>query len=304
MEKGLIHFDEARAALAQITTVDEAKAVRDKAEAARVYAKQAKYSLVVQNDCAEIKIWAERRAGELLRDMAEKGERASGHGGDRASCRAQLEDLGIEKTQSHRWQRMASIPEPELKAHIAETKKQGEELTTASVLRMTHKAPVDIFTGEIEWYTPTKYIESCRVVLGSIDCDPASSEFAQKTVKAKQYFTQNDNGLDQAWKGRIFLNPPYSAQLIKKFTEHLLSELKSGNIITAILLTNNNTDTSWWHDVADAAGAVCFTRGRISFYNQKGEFSAPTNGQTFFYFGDDIGNFKKEFSQYGLVVML
>jgi len=45
------------------TSVDEVKQIRDKAEAMRVYARQAQYTLEMQNMCAEIKLRAERRLG-------------------------------------------------------------------------------------------------------------------------------------------------------------------------------------------------------------------------------------------------
>jgi hypothetical protein len=54
--------------LATVQTVDEAKDIRDKAEAIRIYAKSAKKGLAIQNRAACIKILAERRAGELLRE--------------------------------------------------------------------------------------------------------------------------------------------------------------------------------------------------------------------------------------------
>ncbi len=114
-DKGLIHFDEARAALAKIRTVDEAKALRDKAEAARVYAKQAKYSQTVVNDCAEIKIWAERRAGELLAVMEkDKGGRPNKKTSRIVRQVSSLKDLGIGRDQSSRWQKIASIPEDKI----------------------------------------------------------------------------------------------------------------------------------------------------------------------------------------------
>jgi hypothetical protein len=53
---------------------------------------------------------AEDRAGQMLTEMAERGERKGGaHGGNRKSSSfAKLEDLAVTKAQSHRWQMLAS----------------------------------------------------------------------------------------------------------------------------------------------------------------------------------------------------
>ena len=42
------------------------------------------------------------------------------------------------------------------------------------------------WAGDQEGYTPEKYIESARLVMGSIDIDPASNEYANKTVRGVQ----------------------------------------------------------------------------------------------------------------------
>ena len=52
--------------LASVQTIDEAKSIRDQAEAIRVYAKSSKKGLGIQNRAAAIKIFAEQRAGELI----------------------------------------------------------------------------------------------------------------------------------------------------------------------------------------------------------------------------------------------
>lgn len=159
------------------------------------------------------------------------------------------------------------------------------------------------WTGDAEGYTPQTYIEYARQVLGGIDCDPASNPIAQKIVNAKQYFTAETNGLDKDWMGRVFLNPPYEHPTIWHFIERLLAQFESGNTTAAILLTNNNTDTLWFHKAASLASAICFTRGRINFYKPDGKISQPTNGQAFFYFGSDVAAFRRVFGEsVGLVV--
>jgi hypothetical protein len=86
----------------------------------------------LQNDIAEIKLRAERKAGTLLADMGPQ------HGGDRKSkSRCQqvtLKDLGINKKQCERWQAEASIPERFFERHITAVRSTAKELTSAGLL--------------------------------------------------------------------------------------------------------------------------------------------------------------------------
>jgi hypothetical protein len=65
----LQNIGKARQMLAEAKSLDDVLMIRDKAEALRVYAAAAKLGLESQNEAAEIKIRAERKAGELLRSM-------------------------------------------------------------------------------------------------------------------------------------------------------------------------------------------------------------------------------------------
>jgi hypothetical protein len=49
-------------------------------------------------------------------------------------------------------------------------------------------------SASAEWFTPPRYIEAVREVLGAIDLDPASCESANRIVQATRYFTAADNG--------------------------------------------------------------------------------------------------------------
>jgi DNA N-6-adenine-methyltransferase (Dam)/Protein of unknown function (DUF3102) len=157
-------------------------------------------------------------------------------------------------------------------------------------------------TGDNEWHTPAQYVELARKVLGTIDLDPASSDAAQRVVRAKEYLTKKDNGLVGEWWGKVWLNPPYAQPLIAEFTKKLILETCLGRVKEAIALTHNYTDTVWFHDMAQYASAICFTRGRVAFVKADGEIAAPMHGQAFFYFGDDVEKFADVFADVGFVV--
>jgi hypothetical protein len=178
----LIKYDAARRALAEAHRVDEVKDIRDKAAAMKVYAAQAKDGELIRH-ATEIKLRAERRAGELLYEMAERGERdAGGRGRIESRPATQLKDLGITKTQSSRWQKLAALPEEKFEEKVARTVAKASDLIDG---KKTVRGTAG--TGENEWYTPVKYIEAARRVLGNIDLDPASCEAAQTTVRARQF---------------------------------------------------------------------------------------------------------------------
>lgn len=157
-------------------------------------------------------------------------------------------------------------------------------------------------TGQNEWYTPEEYIALARQVMGGIDLDPASSAEANETVKATRYFTPKDNGLVQEWHGRVWVNPPYSRELIGPFTAKLIAEYRAERTTQAILLSHNNTDTGWFQSLTDVATAVCFPRNRIKFY-RGADVAAPVNGQVFFYLGSNLPAFVDAFSVKGVVMI-
>jgi phage N-6-adenine-methyltransferase len=157
------------------------------------------------------------------------------------------------------------------------------------------------FTGEVEWYTPPEYIALARAVLGEIDLDPASSDLAQQTVKAKAYFTKADDGLSKEWHGNVWLNPPYAKRHITDFVEKLVTEHQVGHTHQAIMLTHNSTDTTWFRHAAKHCSAICFTSGRINFIDKNGKTGSPSQGQAFFYFGNRPLQFIAAFETIGLM---
>ena len=290
----LIKYEAARQALVEAHSVDEVKGIRDKAEALRIYAQQAK-DTQLEYYAAEIRVRAERRAGELLKDT---NSRAKPGQYQQESSLPTLDDMSITKDQSSQWQRLASVPEETFEKKIAEAKDSDEPL---SLRRILSKKEVIPFSGEYEWYTPEIYLEMAREVMGSIDTDPASSKIANKRVKAETFYTQSQNGLTKDWIGNVFLNPPYCMPEIEQFLNKLLAEYAKGNVKQAIVLTNNSTDTNWWQGLAGATG-ICFPSHRIQFIAEDGKTkSSPLRGQTFFHLGKSHDTFYKVFGDIGIV---
>ena len=179
---------------------------------------------------------------------------------------------------------------------IIEQLRTGEVSINQAYTQLT-KPHVSNNSGENEWYTPEQYIESARIVMGSIDLDPASSIIANKRVKANVIFTKDDSGLEKEWFGNIWMNPPYAQPLIAQFIEQLTVQ-KGYN--QAIVLVNNGTETQWGQMLLKISNAVCFHAGRIKFIDPNGiPGAAPLQGQMICYIGKNSIAFINEFSKYG-----
>ena len=172
--------------LATVETVDEAKGIRDQAEALRVYAKSAKAGLGVQNRAAAIKILAECKAGGLLR----KVERAKGGRGKTSDTlsRVYRENEIVPRT-GERWQTMAPAAGKVLALEQAETK-AGRELTSKGIYRMARKQAADIVPA------PTPYQ----------DIEIRKCDFRELLASL--------SGLDA-----IITDPPYSKEYIPLYAE-------------------------------------------------------------------------------------
>lgn len=144
----LIKYDAARFALQQAVAVDEVKDIRDKAQAMAAYAKQAKDTELVQW-ATEIKVRAERKAGQMLAELglksgnpelsvknANPSQTWPPQWSHDATIGKTLPELGISKTQSSRWQKLASVPEEQFEQAVAAAKEVAGEVTTAAMLRI------------------------------------------------------------------------------------------------------------------------------------------------------------------------
>ncbi len=164
-------------------------------------------------------------------------------------------------------------------------------------------------TKSNEWYTPQKYVDAARLVMGSIDLDPASCELANRVVKATRFYTEQQNGLMQPWNARsLWLNPPYghtkgglSMSHQRAFAEKLLREYYQGTVEQAILLSLGNPNSVWFQPFFEFP--LCFYRGHIDFYRPDGTTGTFGFPLAFVYLGSNNAEaFTAAFSRFGRIV--
>ena len=210
-----------------------------------------------------------------------------------------VKELGFTRDQVSQFQRMADH-EDIVHAAIAEAKENDDVVSRRAVMKKIEevkKPHVSFNSGNNEWYTPEYIITAARIAMGSIDMDIASSDMAQQIVQAKEYYTAETNGLDKPLHGNIWLNPPYSSDLVDKFISKMVDE--RDNYDQAVVLVNNATETEWFERLISIASAVCFPRSRVRFYMPEGKTGAPLQGQAIIYIGTNVKAFDCAFASIG-----
>lgn len=139
----LLSVERARQFLAQSRSVDEVRDVVDKAKAVALYLRSRDASIESQNDAAEIRLRAERRLGQLTKDLpkasgAEYGGRTTidGRRSGPSNPTPTLASRGIDKRDASKWQAIAAIPEERFEAFVDETRAKGERITSSAPLKL------------------------------------------------------------------------------------------------------------------------------------------------------------------------
>lgn len=128
-----------------------------------------------------------------------------------------------------------------------------------------------------EWYTPKWMIDA----LGPFDLDPCSPKdrpFDTATV----HWTKEQDGLFMPWdKSFVWLNPPYSRQLLRQFVEKLAQH---NNGIA--LLINRQDNLLFQEVIFPKATSMLFLRHRVKFLHPDGRSSHPPTGHCLVAFGE------------------
>ena len=280
--------------LATIETAADAKEELDKFAAMQEYASRIKTDNGVANAIAFGVLKCKAKLGELM--PAEKG--------GRGKTRSAGEPV-FSKEAMASYRKLADLHgSGKLDDYYDEIFSSDEpvEVTQAGALKFAaNGTSINLsYSGETERYTPVDYIEAARLVMETIDIDPASCKHAQKIVKAGKYFTEKTNGLTKEWNGTVWLNPPYARGLIEKFVEKLLDEVQVGRTTQAVVLVNASTDTGWAQSLLGTCKAVCFPGHRIKFYTESEQLGSPPCGQMFCYFGNSQKLFRARFKEWGI----
>jgi hypothetical protein len=142
-----------------------------------------------------------------------------------------------------------------------------------------------------EWYTPPYVIALVHKVLGTIDLDPASSEQANKVVRATRIITKNS--LTAEWTEgvpvSVYLNPPGGKVGNKSntalFWQKLMDLRDSGMLEHAIFmgfsLEHLSVTQSCSLSLCDFP--IVIPKRRIKFVSPEGLFNSPTHSNVIAY---------------------
>ena len=118
----------------------------------------------------------------------------------------------------------------------------------------------------VEWETPQGLYDMLDAEFGfTLDVCATKDNF-----KHKNYFTPEQDALQQEWKGVCWMNPPYGRGLDKWMKKAYESSLEGA---TVVCLVQSSTDTNWWHNYS-MKGEIRFIKGRVKFVI-KGQADKP-----------------------------
>jgi N6-adenosine-specific RNA methylase IME4 len=137
MTAAIAAYHSALVDLAQIVTASmpEALEAQAQAEALAHYAQLSRKTELLDR-CVLVSLTAQRRSGELLRQMADDGLREM-RGGDRKSksrdgTLIRLDDLGVTKKQSQAWQQLAGLSLKDFEERVAERQRDARRALDGS----------------------------------------------------------------------------------------------------------------------------------------------------------------------------
>ena len=134
------------------------------------------------------------------------------------------------------------------------------------------------------WETPQELFDHLNSI-HHFDLDVCATP---ENAKCKEFFTREQNGLEQKWWGNCWCNPPYGREIGKWIQKAVMSDAK------VVMLLPARTDTKWFHDYCKPFGTIEFIRGRLKFGNAKEGAPFPSMIVTFDHVGKLLSDFTAE----------
>jgi len=119
------------------------------------------------------------------------------------------------------------------------------------------------------WETPQATFDALAAEFGGFGLDVCA---LPENAKCARYYTPEQDGLAQDWRGRCWMNPPYG-RTIGLWVRKAYESAQAGALVVCLLPAR--TDTAWWHDYA-MRGEVRFLRGRLRFGGAKNSAPFPS----------------------------
>lgn len=116
--------------------IGKMKDIHDQAIVLQELAKRRDLGIDLENDIAEIRLYDERKIGELLIPMPKKHGARPSDTGLHDETPLELKEIGINKSQSSRWQQLPKIPEPKFNEELQKLKDKKTEITTNHFLNI------------------------------------------------------------------------------------------------------------------------------------------------------------------------
>ena len=111
-----------------------------------------------------------------------------------------------------------------------------------------------------KWCTPRDFFIKLNKEF-NFTLDPCATE---RSALCDKFFTSDEDGLKQSWKGeRVFCNPPYGRE-ISKWVYKSLAEVCNGCELVVMLIPAR-TDTRYFHDYILGKTEIRFLKGRLKF---------------------------------------
>ena len=119
-----------------------------------------------------------------------------------------------------------------------------------------------LFTSDKNyWETPQDFFDELHEKY-RFTLDAAATD---ENAKLDNYYTIEDNALEQDWRGRVFVNPPYGRE-IKHWVKKAYEESLQPHNECVVMLIPSRTDTIYWHDyIFEKAKDIDFLKGRLKF---------------------------------------